>query len=85
VIFLAEYYEPDSHPSAAARIAERARTAVSELVGEGADVQFLRATLVPAEETCFLLYKAASAELVAQATRRAAIRSARITEARESR
>jgi hypothetical protein len=85
VIFLVEYYEPDSHPSATARIAERARAAVGELVRDGADLQFLRATLVPAEETCFLLYEAASAELVAQATQQAAIRGARITEARESR
>ena len=84
VIFLVEYYEPDSHPSATARIAERARAAVGELVRQGADLRFLRATLVPAEETCFLLYEAPSAELVAQATQRAAIRGARLTEARES-
>jgi len=84
VIFLVEYYEPDSHPSAAARIAERARAAVGELVREGADLQFLRTTHVPAEETCFLLYEAPSPDLVAQATQRAAIRDARITEARES-
>jgi hypothetical protein len=74
VIFLVEYYEPASDPSATARIAGRARTAVSELVREGAELQFLRATLVPAEQTCFLLYKAASAELVSHATQRAAIR-----------
>jgi hypothetical protein len=84
VIFLAEYYEPDSHPATAARIAERARAAVRELVREGAELQFLRATLVPAEETCFLLYDAPSAELVSQATKRAAIANARVTEARES-
>jgi hypothetical protein len=80
VIFLVEYYEPDRHPSAAARIAERARAAAGELAGE---VRFLRATVVPAEETCFLLYDAASAELVGQAIRRAAISDARVTEARE--
>jgi hypothetical protein len=84
VIFLVEYYEPDSQPSAAERIAERARAAVGELVREGANLQFLRATHVPAEETCFLLYEAPSAELVAQATQRAAIRGARLSEARES-
>jgi hypothetical protein len=84
VIFLVEYYEPDSHPSAAALIAERAREAVGELVREGADLQFLRATLLPAEETCFLLYDAPSKELVAQAIQRAAIPGARLTEARES-
>jgi hypothetical protein len=82
-MFLAEYYEPDSHPSAAARIAERARAAVGELVREGADLRFVRVTLVPAEETCFLLFDGESAELVAQATRRAAIEDARVTEARE--
>jgi hypothetical protein len=85
VIFLVEYYEPDCHPSATARIAERAQAAVGELVAEGADLQFLPATLVPAEETCFLLYEAPSAELVAQASQRAAIQGARVTEARESR
>lgn len=84
MIFLVEYYEPDSHPSAPARIAERARAAVGELVNEGADLQFLRATLVPAEETCFLLYDAPSQELVAQAIQRAAIRAASLTEAWES-
>ena len=85
MIFLVEYYEPDAHPSAAARIAERARAAVGELAGEGADLQFLRATLVPVDQTCFLLYEAPSAELVAQATQRAAIQGARLTEAQESR
>ena len=84
VIFLVEYYEPDSHLSAPVRIAKRARAAVDELVREGADLQFLRATLVPAEQTCFLLFEASSAEIVAQATQRAAIRGARLTEARES-
>jgi hypothetical protein len=84
VIFLVEYYEPDSSASAAGRIAARAREAAGELVREGADLQFLRATVVPAEQTCFLLFEAPSAELVGKATQRAAIPNARVTEARES-
>jgi hypothetical protein len=80
VIFLVEAYEPDAHSS----VGERARAAARELVREGADLRFLRATLVPADETCFLLFEAPAAELVAEATQRAAIRAVRVTEARES-
>ena len=83
--FLAEFYEPDSRPSAADLIAARARAAAEDLVRAGAEMRFIRATLVPAEETCFLLYEAPSAEFVQHAVQRASIRDARVTEVRESR
>jgi len=60
----------------------RARRATEDLRGEGTDVQFIRSIFVPEESACFYLYKAASADDVYEAVRRAALQFDDIVEAR---
>jgi hypothetical protein len=70
-------------PSAAALddLAERARLAAAELARSGTAVRYVRSILVPADETCFVLYEAESADAVARATRLAELTFERIVEA----
>ena len=49
--------------------------------GGGTPVRYLRSLFVPDDETCFLLYEAASAEAVRETVRRAGLAFERITEA----
>jgi hypothetical protein len=51
----------------------RARRAVEDMQGEGIDVHFMRSVFVPEDGACFSLYKAASADDVYEAVRRAAL------------
>lgn len=81
--FLVELYLPDNGTDAAAATAERARAAAAELAGRGAPVRYLRMLYVPDDETCFLLYEAASAELAGEASRHAQIAYERVLEAVE--
>ena len=81
--FLVELYLPDNGTDAAAATAERARAAAAELAGQGAPVRYLRMLYVPDDETCFLLYEAASAELAGEASRHAQIAYERVLEAVE--
>ena len=62
-------------------LAARARLAAAELKREGMPVRFLRVIFVPEDETCFLLYEAASPEAAAEAAERAAIPVERVVEA----
>ncbi len=78
--YLVELYVPRSggEPLEAAR---RAGSSAREMSREGRRVQYVRSIFVPEDETCFLLFEAASAELVGEASRRAAIEYERIVEA----
>jgi muconolactone delta-isomerase len=69
--YLVELYATRHGRAAAESSAERARTATQELARQGKAVRYLRAIFVPGEETCFLLFEAASAEEVGEAARRA--------------
>lgn len=59
----------------------RARHAAEELTREGTRVVYLTSVFVPEDETCFLLYEAASADAVHEAARRAALPFERVSEA----
>jgi hypothetical protein len=83
VKFLVELYLPSHGADAAAATAARARAAADELAGQGAPVRYLRMLYVPDDETCFLLYEAASAELAGEASQRAQIAYERVLEAVE--
>jgi hypothetical protein len=48
---------------------------------EGQRVRYLRSIFVPEDEICFLLFEAASPELVGKASRRAELAYERIVEA----
>jgi hypothetical protein len=75
--FLAETYAPGT---AAPRAGDLA-LAADQVSRPGAPVRFLRAVVVPDEETCFCLYQAPSAGAVREAMTRAGLRPVRITRA----
>lgn len=80
--YLVEVYEPElCGPDELSNGAGRARASARELTQEGRRVQYLRAVFVPEDETCFHLYEAESADVVAEVNRRAAIAFHRVVEA----
>jgi hypothetical protein len=81
--YLVETYVPKALAVDAAEAGRRARAAADELSREGTSVRYVRATLLPADETCFHLFAADSPEPVAEACRRAGLESARIVAALE--
>ena len=82
--FLVELYVSQNDATAAEQGAERARLAAEELTREGTEIRFLRSIFVPADETCFFLYRAASAAAVREAGLRAALAFERVAEAIEA-
>jgi hypothetical protein len=79
--FLVEVYVSRTEAGLVARSAERTRLAAHELTAEGTPVRFVRTLYVPADETCFLLIEAASADVVREAVRRAGLPFERVSEA----
>jgi len=79
--FLAETYTPREGLGAAAPRAGHIARAAAQASGPGAPVWFLGAIAVPAEETCFWLYQAPTAEAVRAAMTAAGLRPERITPA----
>jgi hypothetical protein len=81
--FLAETYTPQDAPgtSAAAASAGDMARAAEQASRPGAPVHFLGAIAIPAEETCFWLYQAPTADAVRGAMTAAGLRSERITPA----
>jgi hypothetical protein len=78
--YLVEFYLP-SGTRGLVDTADRARAGAEALANEGFPVCYLRATLVPGDETCFLLFEGSSEDVVRMATERAGIRFTRIVEA----
>jgi hypothetical protein len=62
---------------------DRARAAAETMSNEGHAVRYLHSVLVRADETCFHLFEAASADVVAELAERAELRYERIVEAEE--
>ena len=62
--YLVELYRSRNDVQAAADDGERARQAAQALSRHGTSVQLVRSIFVPEDETCFLLYEAASADAV---------------------
>lgn len=79
--FLVELYVSRTDGAGVEHGAERARVAAEELTGEGTPVRYLRAIFVPEDETCFLLYEAASVDDVREAARRAELPFERVAAA----
>lgn len=78
--FLVELYISRTNEQRAESVG-RARLAAEELTRAGTPVRYLRSIFIPRDETCFLLFEAASAEHVRDAARRAELRFERISEA----
>jgi ubiquinone/menaquinone biosynthesis C-methylase UbiE len=83
--YLVELYVAHGDHVLAQRHVAQAERAGVEMSGDGWAVRYLRSIFVPEDETCFLVYEADSADLVADAVRRAGLRlehvSAAITSA----
>jgi hypothetical protein len=82
--FLAELYLPSAGSGGIVEAAARARAAAEELACSGELPRFLRIIFVPGDETCFVAYEAATAEVVAEAGRRAGLDFERIVAAVEA-
>ena len=80
--FLVEVYTP--FPATLAEIQGRARSAAIQLSQAGAPTRYVRAIVVPGDETCFHLFEAPSVEIVREAATRAGISPQRIVEAEEA-
>jgi hypothetical protein len=83
--YLVEAYKPHGRDvEELARLEESAQAAAREVSRSHADVRYVRAILVPEDETCFYVFEAPSREVVAQAAVRAGLSEARITESVET-
>ncbi|MDQ3065775.1 MAG: DUF4242 domain-containing protein [Actinomycetota bacterium] len=76
--YLVEVYLPRSRADEARATARRARAAAEQLTREGMAVHYVRTTFLPADETCFHLFEASSAEVVEEVSRRAELSRARV-------
>jgi hypothetical protein len=79
--YLIESYLPRSRSGELHALADRLRRATESLTAEGARVRHLRSTFLPNDELCLHLLEAESAAMVSEASRRAAIEPARVTQA----
>jgi Protein of unknown function (DUF4242) len=79
--FLVELYMARSDGEAVERAVTGARTAAETLTREGTPVRCVSSIFVPEDETCFLLYEAASADVVRTAAERAEVPFERIAAA----
>jgi hypothetical protein len=83
--FIAELYLSHADPCDPQISAERARKGAAALTKRGQPVRLLRTTYVPGDETCFLAYEAAAADLVGEAGRLAGLDFERVVLAVEAR
>jgi hypothetical protein len=79
--FLVEVFVPRSKANALAAAEQRASETARRLSDGAAEIRYVRATYVPADETCFYVFEARSAALVAEASRLAGLGEGRIVEA----
>lgn len=83
-LYLAELYRATAGSGDLAEAAARARAAASALASGGTRVRYIRSVFVPADETWFLLYDAATEADVREAAGRAGIALERVVEALEA-
>jgi hypothetical protein len=83
--YLAEAYLARPRASELPTNERRARSAANELTQQGIAVRFVRSIFVPADEICFYVFEAASADAVRAACESAALRFERVIEAVDSR
>jgi len=79
--FLVELYVSRGDPDTVGHDLRQMRRVAGELTAEGTPVQVLRSILVPAEETCFVLFEAGSLDVVHEAARRASLSFEHVAEA----
>ena len=79
--FVTEQYIAASGAEEALACAHSARRAADQLSGEGMPVEFVRSIFIPEDETCILVYRAISIDVVRAAAARASLRLDRVAEA----
>jgi hypothetical protein len=79
--YLIESYLPRTRSGELAAEVGRLRRATETLTAEGERVRHLRSTFLPDDELCLHLLEAESAATVGEASRRAAIKPARVMQA----
>lgn len=79
--YLVEVYLPRLRAAELADATARAGVAAAQLTHEGTSIRHLRSIYVPEDETCFHFFEGADADVVREASRRAALRYARVVEA----
>jgi Protein of unknown function (DUF4242) len=80
-LFLAERYVSSANLDSARIDAARATAASAKSAEEGTTVRYLGSTLIPSDETCFVLFEARSADDVRRLLERAQITCDRVVEA----
>lgn len=80
--YLVELYLPRSR--SLDKVADETRRAAAAAARDGIEVRYVRSLYLEDDETCFHVFEAPSREAVFEATRRAGLRGARVTEAVES-
>jgi hypothetical protein len=80
-LFLAERYVSSANAELAHLDAARASAASREPTESGESIRYLGSTLIPSDETCFVLFEAPSAEEVRRLLDRASLPYDRIVEA----
>ncbi len=73
LLFLAERYLPHASEQTARADAKLAREASELLAGEGTEVSYLGGAVIPADQMCFAVFEADSAEHVQELIARAEI------------
>jgi hypothetical protein len=77
--FLVEHYRPGSSAVELGAMADGVREAAGEMERRGVAVRYLRAAVVPTDESLLCVFEAASEQLIRDAYRRAGISFERIT------
>jgi hypothetical protein len=80
-LFLAERYVSSANPELAHLDAARASAASKEPTASGKTVRYLGSTLIPSDETCFVLFEASTETEVRRLLERASLPYDRIVEA----
>ena len=83
--FLVEVFSPNLCAGDIAAIEGRARAAADRVSDAQDAVHYVRAIYIPEDETCFYIFRAASADLVKRAGVLAGFRDGRIVEAHDGR
>jgi hypothetical protein len=79
--YLAEAYVARPRASEVRTHERRVRAAAKRLTQQGIPIRFVRSIFVPADEICFYVFEAISADAVGAACDRAALRFERVVEA----
>ena len=82
-LFVIEAYESRARAGQLEQLSRRARAAAESFARQGIAVRYVRAVLLPGDETCFLFVEAPTADVVVDVARLARLSFERVLEAVE--